>query len=99
MGIKKRFIFKKYKFNLSYFFLISLSFVRMKYNQIETIRRVLVRKFKRHSFILCQLNSFFCFTKKKKNSRMGKGSGPLNSLEYIIKPGMVLFKILSYNYN
>ena len=71
----------------------------MKYNQIETIRRVLVRKFKRHSFILCQLNSFFCFTKKKKNSRMGKGSGPLNSLEYIIKPGMVLFKILSYNYN
>ena len=43
------------------------------------------------------VKAFFFLQKKKKNSRMGKGVGNVNSLEYILKPGTVLFKIISYN--
>ena len=95
-AIKGCFLIGKGVFNFSYFFLIALNFVRLDYKKIEAIRRVVVRNSFRFSYNSCQVRPFFFFTKKK-NFRMGKGMGVKKSFEYILKPGTVLFKVLSFN--
>ena len=75
-----------------------MNFKRITFAQLESARRTIVRNSIRRSFSAVRVNPFFLFTKKTKNSRMGKGVGSLNSIEYILKPGTVVFETVSYSY-
>ena len=106
--LKKKFKFKKLhkntiKFNflnkknnffyLSDFILMSISYSKISYNQIESARRVISKKNLKFCFIFNDTKPFMYFTKKSKKSRMGKGKGKLNSIKYILKPGKIIFKV------
>ena len=91
----KNFLFNK-KINICFskFFLISLSFSKLSFNQIESFRRVIVRKNLKFCFFLNRSKPFFYLTKKSKKSRMGKGVGKLDSLILNLRPGYVVFEVM-----
>ena len=97
-SIKFNFLNKKLKFNFSRFFLKSLNYSRVSIKQLELVRRYIVRKTNRFSFNKLRIKPFFFFTKKSKKSRMGKGIGSINSLEINLKPGTVVFEMVSINF-
>lgn len=97
-SIKFNFLNKKFKFNFSRFFLKSLNYSRVSIKQLELVRRYIVRKTNRFSFNKLRIKPFFFFTKKSKKSRMGKGIGSINSLEINLKPGTVVFEMVSINF-
>lgn len=97
-SIKFNFLNKKFKFNYSRFFLKSLNYSRVSIKQLELVRRYIVRKTNRFSFNKLRIKPFFFFTKKSKKSRMGKGIGSINSLEINLKPGTVVFEMVSINF-
>ena len=97
-SIKFNFLNKKFKFNFSRFFLKSLTYVRVSIKQLELVRRHIVKKTNRFSFNKLRIKPFFFFTKKSKKSRMGKGIGSINSLEINLKPGTVVFEMVSINF-
>ena len=98
-SIKYNFKNKLFSFNYSFLFLISMNFKRITFSQLETARRVIVRNSIKKSFISVGVNSFFLFTKKAKKSRMGKGVGEVKSIEYILKPGTIVFETVSFYYS
>ena len=97
-SIKFNFLNKKLKFNFSRFFLKSLNYSRVSIKQLELVRRYIVRKTNRFSFNKLRIKPFFFFTKKSKKSRMGKGIGSINSLEINLKPGTIVFEMVSINF-
>ena len=97
-SIKYVFKNKLYCFNYNFLFLISMNFKRITFSQLESARRVIVRNSIKKSFSSIRINPFFLFTKKANKSRMGKGIGVVKSIEYILKPGMVVFETISFSY-
>lgn len=97
-SIKFNFLNKTIKFNYSKFFLKSLTYVRVSLKQLELVRRYIVRKTNKFSFNKLRIKPFFFFTKKSKKSRMGKGIGSINSLEVNLKPGIIVFEMVSINF-
>ncbi len=95
-SIKINFLLKTKNFNLSKYFLVSLNFVKISFKQLEIVRRTIIRKTLKFSFTLSSINPFFFYTKKSKNSRMGKGCGSVvsNSIVYHVKPGTVVFEFI-----
>jgi len=92
-SIKKNFNNSKVNVLFSKFLIKSLSYVRITYKQLETFRRVIVRKNLKFCFILNKFKEFFCLTKKSKKSRMGKGRGKLSDKVYNLKPGLVVLEV------
>ena len=97
-SIKFNFLNRNNKLNFSKFFLKSLSYVRISIKQIELARRFIVRKTNKFSFNSLKIKPFFFFTKKSKKSRMGKGIGSVNSLEYNVRPGTIIFEMISISF-
>lgn len=75
-----------------------MNFKRVTFSQLESARRVIIRNSIKKSFNSVKINPFFLFTKKAKKSRMGKGVGAVNSIEYILKPGTIVFETVSFCY-
>ena len=71
----------------------SLESIRITPTQLESIRRVVVRKTQRQGKLW--LRSFIdqSLTKKSKGSRMGKGTGAINLWVLDIKVGQILLEI------
>ena len=97
-SIKFNFYNKIRKYNFVNFFLKSLTYSRISIKQIELVRRFISRKTKKFSYNRLNLKPYFFFTKKSQKSRMGKGIGSINSLELNIKPGNIIFEMISVNY-
>ena len=96
-SIKKNFNSNKVNILFSRFLIKSLSYVRITFKQLETFRRVIVRKNLKFCFILNKFKEFFCLTKKSKKSRMGKGRGKLSGKVYNLRPGLVVLEISGVN--
>lgn len=62
--------------------------------QLESIRKVIVRKTKRNCKIWIKLSCTTPITKKSKGSRMGKGTGEVDSYIYNIKKGEIILEVL-----
>ena len=97
-SIKFNFFNKIIKYNFVSFFLKSLTYSRITIKQIELVRRYIARKTNKFSYNRLKIKPFFFFTKKSQKSRMGKGIGSINSLELNIKPGNIIFEMISINY-
>ena len=97
-SIKFNFFNKIIKYNFVSFFLKSLTYSRITIKQIELVRRYIARKTNKFSYNRLKIKPFFFFTKKSQKSRMGKGIGSINSLELNLKPGNILFEMISINY-
>lgn len=61
--------------------------------QIEAVRRVLTRYFKRTGKILIRIFPDKPITKKPLEVRQGKGKGNVEYYVAVIRPGMILFEI------
>ena len=96
-SIKKNFFNKKNNILFSRFIIKSLSYVRISYKQLESFRRVIVRKNFKFCFVLNKISTFFYLTKKSKKSRMGKGRGKLSDIIYNLKPGLVVIEVSGSN--
>jgi len=96
-SIKKNFKNKKINILFSKFFILSLSFTKISYKQLESARRAIVRKNLKFCFILNKIKPFFNLTKKSKKSRMGKGIGKFNTKIYNLKPGNLVFEVIGIN--
>ncbi len=62
-------------------------------NQLESIRRCLLRAIKRKGIIWIRVQCTYPLTKKSDGSRMGKGVGPIKSYIAHIKKGCVLIEL------
>lgn len=92
-SIKKNFNNSGINILFSKFLIKSLSYTRISYKQLETFRRVIVRKNFKFCFVLNKIKTFFYLTKKSKKSRMGKGKGKLSGIIYNLKPGLIVLEL------
>jgi len=95
---KKKNINQNEKSNLSqikigFYGLKSLEFGVITPKEIETARRIIARVTKRSGKIKITLNFNRSLTKKPLLSRMGKGTGPINSRITYIKKGKILIEV------
>jgi large subunit ribosomal protein L16 len=65
----------------------------MTSRQIESARRVIVRRVRRHGKYWIRVFPDKPVTKKPAETRMGKGKGAVDHWVAVIKPGRVLFEI------
>lgn len=87
---------KAFKFNMVEIGIIgvrALESVRLTPKQLESIRRVVVRKTQRLGKFWLRAHIDQPITKKAKGSRMGKGAGPISLWVLDIKVGQILFEI------
>ena len=94
-SIKLNFLNKNKLLKFNKFFLVCLSYSRLSIKQIEVARRAIVRYTQKFVFVKLNINPFFIFTKKSQKSRMGKGAGSINSLEFNLRPGIFIFELIS----
>ena len=71
----------------------SLDYGVLMDNQLESIRRCIVRKIKRKGIIWIRVQCTFPVTKKSAGSRMGKGVGPVKFYVANIKKGRILLEL------
>jgi len=62
-------------------------------NQLESIRRCILRKLKRKCIIWIRAECVYPITKKSAGSRMGKGVGPIKNYIMNVKSGRILLEL------
>ncbi|AFP84376.1 50S ribosomal protein L16 [Candidatus Carsonella ruddii] len=70
----------------------------LNFKQIESARKMLVHFLGKTSKILIRIFTDKVLTKKPLEVRMGKGKGPIFDWVSVIKPGIILFEVLNFNY-
>lgn len=75
------------------FAIISLANARLSSNQIEAVRRVMSRKFKRSGQIWVLAHPSLSVSKKPLEVRMGKGKGSVSHWVCRIKKGQILYEM------
>jgi large subunit ribosomal protein L16 len=92
---------KRYKIIFGNFGLKSLNSGLVSQRHLENVRRKLSKQFKRLNSIskikiYIRLYIWKAYTKKPMLSRMGKGAGVISYWKSFVKPGFIIFEILSY---
>jgi ribosomal protein L16/L10AE len=64
----------------------NLKFDYISMTQIESVRKLLVRKLKKVVTIVIKMHCLLPITKKATGVRMGKGSGAIDSFIFFLKP-------------
>ena len=75
------------------FAIISLANARLSASQIEAVRRVMTRKFKRSGQIWVLAHPSLSISKKPLEVRMGKGKGAVSQWVCRIKKGQILYEM------
>jgi large subunit ribosomal protein L16 len=70
----------------------SLSYGRISSQQLESARRSMSRKMRRHGKIWIRIFPYLPVTSKPAEVRMGKGKGNLKYWCFPIKPGRIIFE-------
>ncbi|BAF35180.1 ribosomal protein L16 [Candidatus Carsonella ruddii PV] len=70
----------------------------LNFKQIESARKMLIHFLGKSSKILIRVFPDKVLTKKPLEVRMGKGKGPIYDWVSVIKPGIILFEVLNFNY-
>ena len=81
------------KLNNGKFAIISMGNARLSANQIEAVRRVMTRKFKRSGQIWVLAHPSLSVSKKPLEVRMGKGKGSVSHWVCRIKKGQILYEM------
>lgn len=81
------------KLNNGKFAIISLANARLSASQIEAVRRVMTRKFKRNGQIWVLAHPSLSISKKPLEVRMGKGKGAVSQWVCRIKKGQILYEM------
>jgi len=82
--------------NKKFFYLKSLNFGHISYNEIKAFKQIINKKLKKlNCHIIYNLIAKIPKTKKPIEVRMGKGKGSVNLFIMKIKPGVVLCKVES----
>jgi large subunit ribosomal protein L16 len=71
----------------------SLDYGVLMDNQLEAVRRFLIRKIKRKGIIWIRVQCRYPVTKKSAGSRMGKGVGPVKFYIANIKKGRIILEL------
>jgi large subunit ribosomal protein L16 len=71
----------------------SLTYGVLVSNQLESVRRCLIKKISRKGVIWLRVNCIYPVTKKSAGSRMGKGVGPIKYYITNIKKGLILLEL------
>ena len=71
----------------------SLGYGVITSNQLEALRRCILRKIKRKGIVWIRVQCTYPVTKKSIGSRMGKGVGPVKSHIFNMKQGRVLLEV------
>ena len=71
----------------------SLDYSQLTANQLESIRRCILRKIKRKGIVWVRVQCTYPITKKSAGSRMGKGVGPIKFYISNIKKGRILLEL------
>lgn len=71
----------------------SLSYGILTVNQLESVRRCILRKIKRKGIIWIRVHCTYPITKKSAGSRMGKGVGPIKDYIMNVKRGRILLEL------
>jgi large subunit ribosomal protein L16 len=66
-------------------------------NQIESARRIMVKKMKRLGFLWIRIFPDIPITKKPSENRMGKGKGTFSFYVSKVKKGQILFEISGFS--
>lgn len=89
---KSRFYFKNCNIHYSNFAIQSIENNNINLKQIEAFKKIIKKKIKKYGlYIKVPVNH--PITKKKKNSRMGKGKGNIEYFVSKIKKGQILFEL------
>lgn len=89
---KSRFYFKNCNIHYSNFAIQSIENNNINLKQIEAFKKIIKKKIKKYSlYIKVPVNH--PITKKKKNSRMGKGKGNIEYFVSKVKKGQILFEL------
>lgn len=71
----------------------SLSYGILTVNQLESVRRCILRKIKRKGIIWIRVQCVYPITKKSAGSRMGKGVGAIKDYIMNVKRGRILLEL------
>ena len=69
---------------------------RLTSNQIESARRIIIRKMKRLGFLWIRVFPDIPITKKPTENRMGKGKGKFSFFITKVKKGQIIFEISGF---
>ena len=75
--------------------LLNYRFDFITIKQIESIRKLIIRKLKKIVTVVIKVHCLLPITKKATGIRMGKGSGPINNYICYIKPGIVFLEFFN----
>lgn len=70
---------------------------RLTSNQIESAKRIIIKKMKRLGFLWIRIFSNIPVTKKPTENRMGKGKGSVSFYIAKVKKGQILFEISNFS--
>jgi large subunit ribosomal protein L16 len=73
----------------------NLKFDYISMTQIESVRKLLVRKLKKVVTIVIKMHCLLPITKKATGVRMGKGSGAIDSFIFFLKPGVLFLEFFN----
>lgn len=74
---------------------LKLSYINS--NQLESIRRLLIRKLKKSSVIIIRMFCLLPITEKSVGTRMGKGAGGLKTKIFYLKKGTLFIELFTLN--
>ena len=84
---------KSFKIIFGKYAIKALKEIRLTSNQIESARRIIIRKMKRLGFLWIRIFPDNPITKKPTENRMGKGKGNVSIWTTKVKKGQILFEI------
>lgn len=71
----------------------------LNFKQIESFKKIIKNKIKKRSlFLNLKLSLNYSITKKKKNSRMGRGKGEIQFYVCKVKKGQIIFEFDNIDY-
>lgn len=72
-----------------------ISFGKLNSKQVETMRKIVKKDIKQIGKIIFNIFPSIAVTKKPLETRMGKGKGAVDAYVVKLKPGLILFEIIT----
>ena len=85
--------YKKDKITFGFYAIRALETTRLTSKQIESAKKVIVKKMKKLGFVWTRIFPDIPVTSKPNEIRMGKGKGSVNSWVAKIKKGQILYEV------
>jgi large subunit ribosomal protein L16 len=88
---------KGFKIKFGKYAIKSLKEVNLTSNQIESSRRIIIKKMNHLGFLWIRIFSDIPVSKKANENRMGKGKGNISFFVAKVKKGQILFEISGFS--